>query len=100
MSLERGDDFLGMADFGFRGGERGVDDRDLRGVDRELAGKALAARGFGFGLEALVVLEIREHAVDRLDASGDRPGKAQRSRELVGEAELALRIIFGRGAER
>ena len=34
------------------------------------------------------------------DAGGDRAGEAQRARELVGEAELAVRIIFGRGAER
>ena len=73
---------------------------DLRRVDRELAGEALAACGLGFGAQALVVLEVGEDAVDRLDARGDRAGEAQRARELVGEAELAVCVIFGRGAER
>ena len=45
MSLERGDDFLGMADLVFRGGERGVDDRDLRRVDCELARKPFVRGG-------------------------------------------------------
>ena len=39
---ERGDDRLGVGDFGRRGREGGVDDRDLVGVDGELAGEAFA----------------------------------------------------------
>ena len=64
-------------------------------MDGELAGEALAPRGFGFGAQALVVLEVGEHAVDRLDARGDRAREAQRAREPVGEAELAVGVIFG-----
>ena len=69
---------------------------DLRGMDRELAGEAFAARGLRFGAEACLVLEVGEHAVDRLDSGGDRAGEAQRAGELVGEAELAAGVIFGR----
>ena len=69
-------------------------------MDGELAGEAFAARGFGFGAQALLVLEVGEDAVDRLDAGGDRAGEAERAGELVSEAELAVGVIFGRCAER
>ena len=51
-------------------------------------------------LQAVLVAEVGEHAVDRLDARGGGAGEAQRAREPVGEAELAVRVIFGRRAER
>src|SRR5438270_13465710 len=54
MCLECGDDFFGVAHI--RGGwsERDIDDRDLRWVDRKLAGEAFAPRGFGFTLESVL----------------------------------------------
>ena len=59
-----------------RGRESGVDHRDLVGVDGELAGEALARGRLGFGAQAVGVAEVGEHAVDRLDARGDRAGEA------------------------
>ena len=100
MCLECGDDFFGVAHVLGGRSEGGVDDRDLRRVDRELAGEAFAPRRFGFALQAVLIAEFGEHAVDRLNARGDRAGEAERARELVGEAELAAFVIFRRRAER
>ena len=41
MCLERGDNLLGAGNVPGRGGEGGIDDRDLSGVDRELVFGAL-----------------------------------------------------------
>ena len=90
-----------MRDLGRRRGEGGVDDRDLAGVDGELAGEAFATRRRApRSSSPCVVLEVGEHAVDRLDPGGDRAGQRQRARQLVGEGEFAVGVIFGRGAER
>src|SRR5690348_13453537 len=93
MCLERGDDFFGVPDLVLGRGEGRVDDGDLRGMDRELAGEALARSSLRFGLEALLVLEVGEDAVDRLDSRGGRAGEAQRARQPVGEAQAAISII-------
>src|SRR5689334_9776877 len=100
MRLERGDDRLGMDHLVLRRRKRGVDDGDLRGVNRELAGEAFSPRRFRFSLEALVVLEIGKDSVDRLDACGHGPRKAKASGEFVCEAELAALVILRRSSER
>ena len=87
LCLERGDNRLRMGDVVGRRREGGIDHRHLGRMDGQLAGEAFAACGLGFGAQALLVAEIGEDAVDRLDAGGDRPGKAERARQLVGEAQ-------------
>jgi len=70
MCLECGDDFLSVANVGGGRREGRVDDRHLRRVDCQLAREALAARRLGFGAQAVLVLEVGEDTVDRLDAGG------------------------------
>ncbi len=85
LGIERIDDSTRMIDFRGRWGEGRIDRADLSGVDRELAGEAFASGCLGLGQKALLVAEVGEHAVDRLDARGDGSGKAERARKLVGE---------------
>ena len=75
---------------------------DLRRVDGEFAGEAFAACRFGFGAQALLVLEVGEDAIDGLHAGGNRADEAQRAGELVGEAEVTAlyRILMMRPAQR
>src|SRR4051794_23102324 len=93
LHLERSNNLPGIAYFFVRRRERGVYDRDLGRVDGELAGKALAARGLGFRAQTLVVLEVCEDAIDRLDSGGDSSGETQGARQLVGEAEFPVRVV-------
>src|SRR5436305_14222861 len=71
MCRERGDDLFGMANVLRRRCESGVDDRHLVGMDGKLAGETFATRGFGFAAKAVVVLEVGENLIDRLDSGGD-----------------------------
>ena len=90
MCLERGNDFLGMPYLGIGRSERSIDYGNLSGVYREFAGEALAPSGFGFGAQAVRILKVGEHAIDRLDTRRHSTGQAQRASEPVGEAELAI----------
>src|SRR4051812_25285827 len=58
-------------------GESPIDDLDLVGVNGELGGEAVAHRRGAFGAEAVVVAKVEIDRVDRLDAGGPRPEKAQ-----------------------
>jgi hypothetical protein len=80
LRLECGNDGFGVPHFLFGGGEGGVDDWHLRGMDRKLADEAFPACRLGLAPETLFVFEIREDSVDWLDTRGDRTGKAERSR--------------------
>ena len=95
MRLEGGDDFLGVLELVLRRRECAIDHRYLRRVDREFAGEAFTPRGFRFQPQPLLVAEVRKDAVDRLNACGDSPGKAQRPSELVCVALAPVGIIFG-----
>jgi hypothetical protein len=80
LRLECGYDGFGVPHLLFGGGEGGVDDGHLGGMDRKLAGESFPARCLGLAPETLFVFEIREDPVDRLDTRGDRTSKAERSR--------------------
>ena len=69
-------------------------------MDGELAREAFAPGSFGFGAQARIIAKVGKDAIDRLHAGGGRSAEAQRPRQLVGEAEFAVGIVFGRGAER
>jgi hypothetical protein len=99
LCLERRDDRPRVCEVLGRGREGAIDDGDLRGMDRKLARETLAGGRFGFGAKSVLVAKIGEDAVDRLNASGHRAGEAQRSRELVGERQFAVRIQLRRRAE-
>src|SRR4051794_17205929 len=71
MCFERGNDGFCMADVFRRWRESRVDDRDLGGVNSELAGEAFSPGGLGFCLQAFLILEVGEHAVDWLHTRGD-----------------------------
>ena len=67
LRLERFHDSTGVFDLRRRWGEGRIDRADLSGMDGELAGKALAGGGFSFGAEAVLILEVGEDTIDRLD---------------------------------
>ena len=94
LCLERGDDGGGVADIALGGCESGVEDVDLTGMDGELAGEALAARGFRFGAQAGFVTEVGEDSVDRLDSCRDCAGEAERAGKPIGEGEVAVCVVF------
>ena len=99
LGIERLDNSTRVIEFRGRRGEGRIDHADLSGVDRELAGEAFAGRCLSLGQKALLVTEVGEHTVHGLDASGNRSGKAERARKLVGEAKAAVGIVFRRCAE-
>ncbi len=87
---ERGQHAPGPFDlFGGRT-ERRVDRRDLRRVDRHLAGEALAARLAGAALDRSGIAELGVHRIDRDDARRGCREQAHRARVGISEFELAV----------
>src|SRR6476661_4034933 len=76
LGLERGDHGLRLTHFIGRRREGGIDDRNLRGMDCQLPGETLPARGRRFAAQTLLVVKVAEDAVDRLHARGDRARQA------------------------
>jgi hypothetical protein len=82
-----------------RRGESPVDHRNLIGMDRHLAGKAIADRGAALGIKTVHVAEIGKHGIDGIDAGiggcQDRQGSGHAEHIGVGTAF----ILVGRGAD-
>src|SRR3546814_14415365 len=73
-----------------RGAETAIDRRDLVGMDRDPASKAIAARAAAIGLEPCRVAEI---GVERVDGSNPRRGRGiEAERAPIGRASGRERV--------
>src|SRR3546814_12991624 len=84
VGREGGDDRARFGAFFVRGAETAIDRRDLVGMDRDPASKAIAARAAAIGLEPCRVAEI---GVERVAGSNPRRGRgieAERARPPLG----------------
>jgi hypothetical protein len=77
LAFERFHNSMGVFDLRRRWGEGRIDHGDLSGVDRELAREAFAGGRFGFHAKAVLILEVGEYAVDRLDSGRDSSCEAE-----------------------
>src|SRR5439155_26050658 len=77
--------------------ERRINDRDLRRMDRHLAGEAVAPRLLTLAHEALVVAEVDIDRVDRLHARRRRSSETQAASETIRIEKVALDIAIDLG---
>ena len=96
---KRVDDDLGLRDRFRRGREHLVDDRDLRRVDRQPGGEAVAACRLAIAAESGVVAKVDIDRVDRRNPGGRGAGDAERARQPVWIEVAAVGIAIGFGAE-
>ena len=91
---ERVDDLLGACQRLRVRREHLVDDRHLRGMDRHLADKAVAAGFLAFAAKAFLVAEIDIDRVDRRHSRGGGAGKTQRARQTIRIEEAIFSICL------
>ncbi len=106
---EGGDHLARPRDGGLVGREGAVDDGDLGGMDRHLAGEAAALGGACVSLEPGPVAEVGENGVDRGDASRGGSEEAERARQaerfeigavgpaILGRADIGGEILAAPG---
>ena len=93
IGLERGDDPARMRDLGFGRRVSAIDGRDLIGMDREAADKAVAPRTPAIPLEPLGIAKIRINRIDRRDFGGRRREQALRAGQLVRICPRPIRLL-------
>ena len=81
------------------GREHLVDDRDLRRMDREPSGEAVAARFLGVAPQPVEIAEVDIDRLDRRRLRGGGAEQAERAREPIGLGEPAIGVAVGLGAE-